>query len=339
MYFLALCLAIALAVFQKKWIGKPSGLTGFLIFCNVLFLAILTFFTVVPIIADRTGGKRIVDLERAMRENRLGFVGNGFLLAFGAIIAVTQLISSVTSKGCKNHDDDPHAGSSKGNDDDYKNALTNFCGTKRAEAAFLWIGFFGLIALALLFLYQFRLSRKAGPRIPPFVHPGGDSEGAFEPIAGIDDEDDDDDPHAGPYGKTAGEAAMAAYQQGGGYDDDPRYAAGVPGGYAPTPVVQQTTTAATPAAAPYRNPVSNIEARYGMGAGAGGGASYEAAQNPFAAALANAKPLGAQQQQQQAALPDYTYGAGAPVRQSYDYGAYSGANPYDAVQRQVGGYR
>lgn len=86
-YFLALCLAIGLTVFQNKWIGKPSGLSGFLLFCNSSFILLLVVLTVVPAMAAKTGGTKWSDLERAVAEKRPGFVAHGYGLLMGMIIA------------------------------------------------------------------------------------------------------------------------------------------------------------------------------------------------------------------------------------------------------------
>lgn len=307
-FFCSLIVSIVIAVFQTKWIGGLSGLTGFLLFCNIIFILIVTFFTAVPLLAERSGGKGLADLERNLRENRVGFVGNGFCLVLGIIVAVTQTISALTSKGCKDPAQDPHAKSSKGKESDYKDALSEFCTSKRAQAAFLWIGWFCFIGLAVMFFFTFKTSRKAGPRIPPFV--AGETEGAFQALDGEDRDDeglghDDDDPYSNHRYK--------------GYDDDDQYAARyaddagpqAPGSYD----------------AHYQNPVSNIEARYGMHTN-----NNAPTHNPFADALAQARPM--------SNAPNYQ------SRQSYDYGAYSSQpphqhyappNPYDAVQSHVSG--
>lgn len=59
--FCSLICAIVAATFQKKWIGGPSGLTGFLLFVNVAFLLISGVFTIMPWLVEReTGGKKVV---------------------------------------------------------------------------------------------------------------------------------------------------------------------------------------------------------------------------------------------------------------------------------------
>lgn len=324
-FFCSLIVSIVLAVFQTKWIGGPSGLTGFLLVCNVLFIGIVAFFTVVPLLAERSEGKRLAELERALRENRVGFVGNGFCLVLGLIVALTQLISSLTAKGCKDPAKDPHAKSSKGKEADYKDALSEFCTSKRAQAAFLWIGFVCFVGLAVLFLHTFRSSRKGGPRIPPFVSAGGETEGAFAPLDGEDRDDDDDAARADgpddddPYSHHR----YKGYDAGGDVDAD----AGYPARYTDAAAGPQA-----PGAYHYRNPLSDIEARYGMHAAPPNPNAPTA--NPFADALAQARPM--------SNAPTYQ------SRQSYDYGAYQPQpgggggyaaqhqNPYDAVQAHVG---
>lgn len=81
----------------------------------------------------------------------------------------------------------------------------------------------------LIFLRQWRLTRKNGPRIPPFVHPTDDS--AFEPIHAGDDVDDDDRgdyPAAAAAGGRYGDGGDGRY--GGGYDAGRRDSYGAPPG-------------------------------------------------------------------------------------------------------------
>lgn len=252
LYFLALIVAIVAASFQKKWVGAPSGLTGFLLFTDAAFILLLGLFILVPVLADRgTGGKRIAELERALREDRVGFLGHGFCLVLGLIVAVTQLISTLGAAACKDPSSDDHAKSSTGKEEDYVSALGGFCHTKRAEAAFLWLGWLGFAVLAVLFLVGFRQSRKAGPRIPPFVHPHGESEEDAQPLKGGEPQDEGHHPaapdsHYNPYESNYDPQSTATPMIPGRYGGD--FAAPQYGNSAPT----------------YVNPLSDIEARYGL---------------------------------------------------------------------------
>lgn len=188
---------------------------------------------------------------------------------------LTQLVSSLVSKACKDPSTDPHATSSLGNDDDFQKALKSFCGTKRATTAFLLMGWLACVGLCVIFLLNFRQLRKAGPRIPPFVHPSGASEGAFQ---AVDGEDPDED----AYGKGAQDEDYGARYRG--YDDQYTYSAAAPG------------TPAPPGS--YVNPLADVQAKYGMTQPlAISRPSYDPPQlstapsNPFAEALANAQPL------------------------------------------------
>jgi hypothetical protein len=68
------------------------------------------------------------------------------------------------------------------------------------------------IATMLLFLRFWKLSRKNGPRIPPFVYPGG--EGDFQPIA--DDVDGEGDEYGRvPHQVSGNEALSQRYGDGG----------------------------------------------------------------------------------------------------------------------------
>lgn len=159
------------------------------------------------------------------------------------------------------------------------------------------------------------------PARSPFVHPGGASDGgAFQPL-GDGEFDDDDDPHA--HAPT--------------YDQQQRYP-----GYDDAAGTQPYETPMMPGrygggGGGYSNPVSNIEARYGMqhaqpppqqyGAYDPTPASgYNTTPNPFADALAQAQPLSSN------APPTAGY------RPSYDYGAYSGGGgapaQYEVPQRR-----
>ncbi|CAO1624025.1 unnamed protein product [Parajaminaea phylloscopi] len=312
-FALALICAIVAAAFQSKWIGSTSGLTNFLLFANIAFLCLLAFLSLVPFLAQRgSGGKRIADLERALREDRVGIVGNAFCLIFGFVVALTQLISTLGAPACKDPAKDSHAKSSKGSEKDYQAALPSFCRTKRAETAFLWMGWICFLILGVLFFLQFRRGRKAGPRIPPFAHPGGSSEGgAFQPLGG--DDDDDDNPYAGAPSAAEDDYRAAARYGAGPYDNygagyDAQASPAIPGGYG----------------GGYGASVTNIESRYGLP----GSQPHPDTQpgygapNPFADALANAQPMANR-------VPPSYDGAGPTsqqfegYRQSYDYGAYS----------------
>lgn len=318
LFFFALSLicAVAAAVFQTKWIGATSGLTNFLLFFIAAFLLLIIFFTLVPWLSQRTQLKKLNDLERALREDRVGIVGNAFCLFLGFIVALTQLISTLGSASCKDPAKDAHANSSKGSEDDFKAALPSFCHTKRAETLFLWLGWSCFLALAVLFFLQFRNGRKVGPRIPPFVHPGGSSDGgAFQPL-GAEDEEEDDPQVAAPVDDYR---AAARYGAGLYSEDvmryDPHATPVAPGGFSAS--------------------VANIESRYGvsnvsyheqhqqqpiLAPGA-----YNVAPNPFADALAQAQPMA---QRVPMSYEGQAIGVSAQQtdgypRQSYDYGAYS----------------
>ncbi|PWN47392.1 hypothetical protein IE53DRAFT_390466 [Violaceomyces palustris] len=194
-----LLIAVVMASFQSKWVGSPSGLTGFLIFVAVASLVSSLVFLVVPVIYERSGYKTLKGLDRALKEVRVGLVINGIFTGLLLIVSVTQTISAYTSAGCKNPDNDPHA--AKGKDGDaFRNALKGWCRDKRAQSAFCWFLWITWLLALLLFFRQWRTDRKQGPRIPPFVHPTDDS--AFEPLG--DDDDDDrgimDEMHVQRYG-------------------------------------------------------------------------------------------------------------------------------------------
>ena len=234
-----LLIAVYMATFQSKWVGSPSGLTGLLLFLASASLVASAIFLVVPIIYERSGYKYMKGFTRALSEARVGMVCNGVFAFLILILAMTQTISAYTSAGCKNPKNDPHAG---GKDRaDFVNQLGGWCRTKRAEAAFCWFLWVTWFLSLLLFLRQWRLERKNGPRIPPFVHPNEDS--AFEPINDLDDEDAFDET-----------AKTARYGDGG----DGRYdAAPVSHGAVGQPNTGSYNRRGS-------NPLADIEAKYGM---------------------------------------------------------------------------
>ncbi len=232
-----LLIAVYMATFQSKWIGSPSGLTGLILFLASASLLASLVFLIVPIIYERSGYKTMKGFTRALSEARVGMVCNGIFGFLLLILAVTQTISAYTSAGCKDPKNDPHAG---GKDRaDFVDQLGGWCRTKRAEAAFCWFLWVTWFLSLLLFLRQWKLERKNGPRIPPFVHPNEDS--AFEPINDLDDEDAFD------------EAKTARYGDGG----DGRYgvAGAAYGGGQPNMASYDRRGS---------NPLADIEARYGM---------------------------------------------------------------------------
>ena len=235
-----LLIAVYMATFQTKWVKSPSGLTGLLLFLASASLFASTIFLAVPIMYERSNYKYFKGFTRALSEARVGMVSNGVFAFLLLILSMTQTISAYTYPGCKDPKKDPHAG---GKDRaDFVNQLGGWCRTKRAEAAFCWFLWVTWFLSLLLFLRQWRLERKNGPRIPPFTHPNEDS--AFEPINDLDDED--------PFDETT---KTGRYGDGG----DGRYAA-APAGSA--------GAGGQPNKSSYdrrgSNPLADIEAKYGM---------------------------------------------------------------------------
>ncbi|KAE8225769.1 hypothetical protein CF319_g1544 [Tilletia indica] len=258
MAFVSLCILIALAIFQKKWIGGASGMTSLLLFMTCATLLSSVALLVVPLIAEKTEYRRCHGISRALQEARVGLVCNGTWVVLLLILSLAQTISAYTSKGCKDPAKDPHATTAAGDHKVYQESLGGFCRNKRALAAFLWFDWVAWLLSLLLFLRAWRLARKNGPRIPPFVHPTDDS--AFAPVHAGEDEDDlytrHDDVHDIHAGRDGG---------GGVYDDDKStynaYGSGGRG-YAGA-----------------EDPLSGIAAKYGMGragyGGGGGGDGYD----------------------------------------------------------------
>ena len=250
---IVLLIAVYMASFQAKWVKSPSGLTGLLLFLSTASFVASSIFLVVPLIYERSGYKTMKGFARALSEARVGLVSNGIFGFLLLILAMTQTISAFTSPGCKDPAKDPHAG---GKDRaDFVKQLGGWCRTKRAEAAFCWFLWATWFLSLLLFLRQWRLERKNGPRIPPFVHPRDDS--AFEPIDELDDDDVFDETNK-----------SARYGDGG----DGRYGAMPPNQGIVVPQMSSYDRRGA-------NPLADIEAKYGMGP------SY--ATDPFADRLAS----------------------------------------------------
>lgn len=229
-----LLIAVWMATFQHRWAGSPSGLTGFLLFMASASAVTSAIFLTVPIIFERSGYKTFKGLTGALAETRVGLVTNSFFALLMLFVSAAQTISAYTSAGCKDPAKDPHAEVVK-DKDAFIAALDGWCRTKRAEAAFCWFLWVAWLLTLLLFVRQWKLDRKNGPRIPPFNHLKDSS--AFEPI---DDLDEDD-----VYDEVANKST--------------RYGEGGNGNHTPS---------AAPASSPDHgrggNALADIEARYGM---------------------------------------------------------------------------
>lgn len=94
------------------------------------------------------------------------------------LLAAITTGSAFTTPGCKNPDDDPNEG--KG--DDFKDALSIFCGTKKAAAILFWVVFFSWMGSITEIMLNnktlIKKSRKSGVRDPPFTAPDNDEEAA-----------------------------------------------------------------------------------------------------------------------------------------------------------------
>ncbi|KDN41158.1 hypothetical protein K437DRAFT_258399 [Tilletiaria anomala UBC 951] len=291
--FIFLIVAIVLSSFQSKWLGAPSGLSGFLLFIALLNIIVVFAVTAIPFAHERSGFNAVKRPARLLREGRVNIILNGIMAIITGLCAMVQTISTTTSSACKNPANDPSVGKQKGSKDDYISALGSFCTSKRAETAFAWFLVLSWIATLVLFLRVWRVGRKNGPRIPPFQHPIDDS--AFEPIqyTGEDvDEDDDRGDYAG-ISHRYGEGGDGRYGAGAGtgpgaigagrYDDN---APGIPGSYGSGPTGRD-----------------NLDQRN---------------HNPFADQNRVPAPVG---------YPAQPPAYGGPPRQSYDYGAYGGGMP------------
>ena len=85
--FIFLIVAIVLASFQSKWLGGPSGLTGFLLFIAILNLVVTLLLTIVPLVHERSGYKTLKGAARLLREGRVGLIMNGVMAGINALVA------------------------------------------------------------------------------------------------------------------------------------------------------------------------------------------------------------------------------------------------------------
>lgn len=133
-----LIVVIVLATFQGQWIGAMSGLTGLLLVVTIftlLFSGFLLATSFAPLSLQDTTDRVI----RMLEQPRLGLVMNGFGAGIWLILSITQTVSALSSAACKDPSSDPHAKSSKGNNDDFVKALPSFCSSKKAGSAFCWL--------------------------------------------------------------------------------------------------------------------------------------------------------------------------------------------------------
>ncbi|TIB43108.1 hypothetical protein E3P86_00085 [Wallemia ichthyophaga] len=173
-----LCLIMwaATAGFQAKWEVGPSGLSGLSLAVSLLLLIMSTVLFTIPMLYAKRNMLKNADLF--LKERRSAWVLNGAGVLISLLLAAITTGSAFTTPGCENPDDDPHEG--KG--DYFKNALSTFCGTKKAAAILFWIVFFSWMgSIAEIMLNSKTLikkGRKSGVRDPPFTAPDMDEEAA-----------------------------------------------------------------------------------------------------------------------------------------------------------------
>ncbi|KAG8690707.1 hypothetical protein FRC09_011876, partial [Ceratobasidium sp. 395] len=187
---------------EAKWKVGPSGLTGFALFVGVTSFLLSAFLLAVPVAYDRWD--KLVRLARALQEVRVMFILATTGLVWSLLISFITTISAFTQPGCKNADNDPHAGLG----DAYKKQLGGWCSTKKAGAVFFWLAFAAWVATFVVAVLEWRSGKVRGRRrdtgreegfVPPVVD---DSESVFSRTdtdyrrpQDQDDDDDDRDDH------------------------------------------------------------------------------------------------------------------------------------------------
>ena len=163
------------------------------------------FLLLVPVVYEKYD--KLARLSRALKEVRVGFILNGsgtvlnLLIAYvSSLLLVRALndpnssfittISAWTQPGCKDPENDPHAGD---RDDGFKDGLPNWCNTKRAGAIFFWLGFISWTASFVLTVMDWRAGKSSRPRDPPFTRPA-------EVDDGYDDAADEESAYNRPVG-------------------------------------------------------------------------------------------------------------------------------------------
>lgn len=202
--FIAICCFGGVASFQAKWKVGPSGLTGFALFVGVTSFFVSLFMLLVPVIYDKYD--RLIRLARALQEVRVSFILATSGLVWSLLISFITTISAFTQPGCKNPDNDPHAGLG----DTFKTQLKGWCSTKKAGAIFFWLAFAAWVATFVTAVLEWRSGKVRGRRlnagreegfVPPVVD---DSESVFtqdqyrRPHDEDEDEDDRED-HRSPF--------------------------------------------------------------------------------------------------------------------------------------------
>jgi len=167
--FLAMATFASVASFQGHWGVGPSGLSVLALFISVTGILLSVFMLMVPVAYEKWD--KFVDLARALKEVRVGFIltGSGTIGHF--LIAFITTISAWTEAGCKDPSKDDNAKKGK----EYQAALPGWCNTKKAGSIFFWLAFISWACTLGLLIVAWRsgelVQHNSGPRDPPFQHP------------------------------------------------------------------------------------------------------------------------------------------------------------------------
>lgn len=204
--------AAALAGFQSKWLGHPSGLSGFMLFVPLFSLVMTGILLGIPLWASKSPSKS--GAARFLREARAGTILRAAPFVFDVFAAMAQAVSTGVSKGCKNHSQDPGQ-IKKGLDRKaYEKALSGFCASKVAASIFAWFLVAISSATLVLFLLAYRADRHGGQHHVPGAGGAGHGEHAAEEGYYARDEDQEDPERYG-----AGIGPKTGYEEHAGSRD------------------------------------------------------------------------------------------------------------------------
>ncbi|RXK35622.1 hypothetical protein M231_07102 [Tremella mesenterica] len=175
--FLAICTMGGVAGFQAKWF-KISGGVGFTLFILLLTFLMTCFLLLTPLVYDRWD--KMKRPAKFLAEPRSTLILHTFGTGLVLLAAMITTISGWGDKGCKNADNDPHAGLG----DSYKKALPQ------------WLGLAIYLALLVLAGLAFRRDRSSTRHREPAFIPPSDTYGPGVGPASYSSVRPEDDPYA-----------------------------------------------------------------------------------------------------------------------------------------------
>lgn len=156
--------AAALAGFQARWLGRPSGLSGFLLFVATLSLLVVGVMLLAPLGAQHVGV--LVHPAARAREPRSGSIVRAVPAGFVLVAAVAQAVSTGSARYCPLHALSTSRLRPGRDRDAYLSALSGFCASKVAATIFLWFLLAAWGANGALFWAACQRRRQPPPHNP-----------------------------------------------------------------------------------------------------------------------------------------------------------------------------